>query len=614
MKEKIIAFLKKYKYKVLLCLVLVLYTIISFFKLGNNYNPQTFVTLKSYEQVEYKIPKDTIIYRLQFFSGPNVVTTKCYFTNDYENQEYWGTGVDCNSDYANVLKWNDVYFSNIPSCDYLVIQSYADSTIIGEIRAYDANENEIKLEAVSERAERLLDEQDTVPKDYSYMNSTYFDEVYFPRTVYEIMNNTAINEYTHPPLGKLIMSIPVYFWGLTPFSYRFLGNVCGILMILVIYEIAKVLFKKEKYALFAAIIMALDGMHFVQTRIGTVDSYLVLFCLTSFLFFLKYLSLDKDKEFKYKITSLLISGTFWGMAISVKWTAFFVGAGLGVMWLFSFFMHNEYKRKGHFSPAIILWSILGFVIIPISIYVASYIPIINNPNSELTYYTSEKDLKKGKSQETFTVKIHDVKSFLDYQGAMYNYHSELQLRKVKNNEEAHAFSSEWYTWPFMKRPLWFYCGRFYNDDGSLEKYGTIACMGNPAIWWLGIITTIFTLVYSLIKRNKEGLILILMIAITWLTYAFIKREMFIYHYFITLPFVMLTIVFAFSKLIEWKNKFKIILPILCTVFLGFFIYFYPVYSGIPVDPQYIEKTKWFKAEYHSDTKKYDNEWGKSWYY
>ena len=224
-----------------------------------------------------------------FYTGPNDMYVTCFLADDLENVDFWVHDKDCSSNYANVLKWNEFYLDNNENKNYLILQSYWDTTIIGEIRAYDNDGNIVKLEAMDDRSQRLLDEQDTVPKEYSYMNSSYFDEVYFPRTVYEIMNNKSINEYTHPPLGKLIMSIPVYFWGLTPFSYRFMGNICGILMILVIYEIAKVMFKKEKYGLFAAIIMALDGMHFVQTRIGTVDSYLVLFCLTSFLFFLKYM-------------------------------------------------------------------------------------------------------------------------------------------------------------------------------------------------------------------------------------------------------------------------------------------------------------------------------------
>ena len=78
------------------------------------------------------------------------------------------------------------------------------------------------------------------------MDSTDFDEIYFPRTAYEMLNNLPIYEYTHPPLGKIIISIPVHFLGLTPFAYRLGGNIAGILIILVIYLIAKQLFKKER--------------------------------------------------------------------------------------------------------------------------------------------------------------------------------------------------------------------------------------------------------------------------------------------------------------------------------------------------------------------------------
>ena len=142
----------------------------------------------------------------------------------------------------------------------------------------------------------------------------------------------------------------------------------------------------------------------------------------------------------------------------------------------------------------------------------------------------------------------------------------------------------------MKRPLWFYISRF--DDG---KVGTIACMGNPAIWWLSIVTATFTLIYTIIKKDREGSILFVMIAITWFTYALIGRIMFIYHYFITLPFMMLTIPFMISRLAKLNKKIDYIMPILSLIFLGIFIYFYPIYSGKPVSIEYIQKTEWLNS-------------------
>lgn len=559
--------------QIALIIILGIYSVLSFYKLGNMKNPQTCANLKKGEKLVYKINSEQIPEKMMVYSGYNESEFTIYYSNNYENEDEYVTGTTVYLDYSNVFKWNEEYI-NAPEVKpyYIIIESERETTSLGELKIYDTNDKEIELTPMGEKEKILLDEQEDVPKNYSYMNSTYFDEIYFPRTAYEMLNNLSIYEYTHPPLGKIILSIPIHFLGLTPFAYRLCGNIAGILIILVIYKIAKQLFKRERYALFSAIIMALDGMHFVQTRIGTVDSLLLLFCLTSFMFFLKYLYMPKEESIKTRKIPLLLSGTFWGMAISVKWTSAFVGLGMGILYLIKTIKDREINLK------LLLWSVLSFIIIPIAIYVASYIPIINNPNAQL-YYAYEN--KNGETVSEY-ITIKDVGSFIKYQKAMYDYHSKL--------EATHPYTSKWYEWPIMKRPLWFYIGRFDND-----KIGTIACMGNPAIWWLSTATAIFTLIYTIIKKDKEGLIILVMIIATWITYAFIGRIMFIYHYFITLPYMMLTIVFTISKLAKWKSKVDYCIPALCAIFLAFFIYFYPVYSGMPVRLKYIKATEWFNS-------------------
>lgn len=556
-----------------LIIILVAYTIISFYKLGNMKNPQTYVNLKDNEQLTFRIDSDQIPKKMMIYSANDESNVSIFFVNEYKTYDKYEYDTYFEINYANLFKWNEIYF-NTKSCDYkyIMFESNVDTTALGEIKIYDENGKEITITAMDEKGKELLDEQSLVPEEYSYMNSTYFDEVYFPRTSYEILNKLPIYEYTHPPLGKLIISIPVHFLGLTPFAYRLCGNIAGILMILVIYLIAKQLFKRDRYALFSALIMALDGMHFVQTRIGTVDSLLLLFCLTSFYFFLRFLKIPAEENWKKKRLPLLLSGTFWGMAIATKWTSAFIGAGMGIIYL------AKMIKSKRFDIKLILWSIVSFVIIPLTIYVASYIPIMMNPNAKLYY---EHEDKNGEKICEY-VQITDVKSFIKYQQAMYHYHSTLKA--------SHPYTSKWYEWPIMKRPLWFYISRFDNNT-----IGTIACMGNPAIWWLSMITAIYTLTYTIITRNKEGAILIVMIAITWFTYALIGRIMFIYHYFITLPFMMLTIPFAVSKLAEWKPKIDYIMPVLTLIFLGTFIYFYPIYSGKPVSIEYVKKTEWLNS-------------------
>ena len=102
-----------------------------------------------------------------------------------------------------------------------------------------------------------------------------------------------------------------------------------------------------------------------------------------------------------------------------------------------------------------------------------------------------------------------------------------------------------------------------------------------------------------VYRNKEGAILLIMILTSWLPYTLIGRVMFIYHYFITIPFMMLTIVFAISQLAKKWRRVDYLIPALTAIFLGFFIYFYPIYSGKPVNIKYVQSTEWL------DTWEYD---------
>ena len=332
--------------KIVLLIIILAYTIVSFYKLGNIKNSVTYVNVKDNEQLKFEIEDGKVIDTIMIYNANNETNLSVFYTDDLLDYENYLFDSYIDLDYSNVFKWNKLSINTTNTQrKYVVFESNLDTTTIGEIEVYDYEGNTIHLKPLGEKEKKLLDENNLIPKEISYMNSSYFDEVYFPRTSYETLHNLKIYEYTHPPLGKLIISIPIQILGLTPFAYRCFGNIAGILMIPIIYLISKTLFKRERYALFAAAIMALDGMHFLQTRIGTVDSFLVLFSLISFLFFLKYLFINSDGKRKNKIISLLLSGTFWGMAVSVKWTALYYGIGMAIIYFIKFLYDSIINKK-----------------------------------------------------------------------------------------------------------------------------------------------------------------------------------------------------------------------------------------------------------------------------
>ena len=171
-----------------------------------------------------------------------------------------------------------------------------------------------------------------------------------------------------------------------------------------------------------------------------------------------------------------------------------------------------------------------------------------------------------------------LKGILDISKMMYDYHANLNA--------THPFSSVWYQWPIMYKPVWLYTN---NTLSGLKR--TITDIGNPAIWWIGILAFIY-LVISLIKnRDQNNILILIFILTTFIPYVFIGRIMYMYHYFITLPFVMLGIT-TFIKWITDKTQSNKVYYSYITLVIITFIIFYPIVSGIPIKSEYIDALKW----------------------
>ncbi len=265
---------------------------------------------------------------------------------------------------------------------------------------------------VDDGAAALFDEHELWTDKYTYMNSTYFDEIYHPRTAYEHLNNVYPYEVSHPPLGKLILSLGIMVFGMVPFGWRFMGTLFGVLMVPVLYVFLKNLFGKTPVALCGAALFTFDFMHLVQTRIATIDTYGVFFILVSYYFMYRWLAVPAGKKLRHYILPLFLSGLFWGIGCASKWTVVYAGAGLALLWLLGMafkagdWREAEYRARTRPAPpevrqevaealfkeeappwqpphvpsfAVHVWGTIGlsvvfFVLIPVCIYTASYFP------------------------------------------------------------------------------------------------------------------------------------------------------------------------------------------------------------------------------------------------
>ena len=452
---------------------------------------------------------------------------------------------------------------------YLHLDVTGGTVSLNELAFFDKAGELIPISASDAAA--LTDEQDTVPSAPGYYNGMYFDEIYHARTAYEFLHTMSVYEWTHPPLGKAIISLGIILFGMTPFGWRVMPALFGAAMLPVMFILAKRLLWRRDMAFLSMALLSVDTMHFAQTRIATVDVFIVFFILLMFLFMTDYLRADnRDEPMKKTLVPLGLCGVSFGLGVASKWTGLYAGAGLAVI----FFTHvirrwASAKEPGERRIVVgrigktIVFCCVFFLAVPGLIYFGSYTP----------FYQYELSTGAYGSSLSFSDKLHIL---IVQQQSMFSYHSGLTA--------THLCQSTWYEWPFAARSVWFY----FASEG--DHISNISSFGNPAVWWISAIGAMCLLteaVFGRIKKESSEIktsfwIILAGIAANYLPWTLVPRCTFQYHYFPTLPFVILASVLLTEHLEKRGEVSSRVKWIWLSAAFVYFLLLLPACSGLPM--------------------------------
>jgi dolichyl-phosphate-mannose-protein mannosyltransferase len=155
------------------------------------------------------------------------------------------------------------------------------------------------------------------------MGETYFDEIYFVKSAVQYLNLQVPYEWTHPPLGKLIIASGISVFGFNPFGWRIMGVIAATLMIPLMYILGKKLLGTWIGGFAATFLLVFDFMHFTMARMGTADTYVMFFSLASQVFFLIYLQNVLKYGWKVSVHPLFLAFLFFALGFSVKWVVLY---------------------------------------------------------------------------------------------------------------------------------------------------------------------------------------------------------------------------------------------------------------------------------------------------
>ena len=167
-----------------------------------------------------------------------------------------------------------------------------------------------------------------------------------------------------------------------------------------------------------------------------------------------------------------------------------------------------------------LWLAVCLVVIPIGVYVVSYIPWARSRNHQIV-----EGWPAG----------HTGQTLLERTGKMYEYHNNLS--------SPHPASSPWWAWSLDLKPVW-----FYEEGFAGRTSASIYDAGNLVAWWLAIPAMGFV-AWQAFKRRSPALALItIAFAVQWISWARIDRAAFQYHYYTALPFLFLALAYFLAEL------------------------------------------------------------------
>lgn len=345
----------------------------------------------------------------------------------------------------------------------------------------------------------------------------------------------------HPPLGKFLIGIGMAAFGAeSSFGWRITTALIGTATVLVLYFVAKAMTGSVPFATVASLLMAIDGLAIVMSRVALLDIFLTFFLLLAFWFVL----LDRRTHVD-RLAALVAAGAgdgtppawgpvLWnrpwviaagaavGAATAVKWSGLYAIAGLGLYLVVTDALARRRAGVGLWptdaafrqGPA----TFVLFVPVAVVVYLASWTGWLVT------------DGGYGQQQGLWS-----------YHKAIYDFHVGLSA--------SHGYASPAWQWPLLLRPTSMYyqstpqgeagCGF---ADGCVEN---IYSMPNPLIWYAAVAAVLY-LAYRFVRTRDWRFALVLtgvgVTYVPWLLYP--GRTMFQFYTIAILPFMLLALTFA----------------------------------------------------------------------
>ncbi|GAB3699635.1 phospholipid carrier-dependent glycosyltransferase [Mariniluteicoccus flavus] len=423
----------------------------------------------------------------------------------------------------------------------------------------------------------------------------------------------------HPPLGKWLIGLGEQVFGPGSFGWRFMPLVAGTLLVLVVFFLARRLARSTLVGAMAALLLSVDGLHFVMSRIALLDIFQSLFTLLAVLL----LVVDRD-WFRAKLADhlaakgipdlqgrfgprllwrpwRLAAGVAFGLAVATKWNSIYAVATfslLSVAWdvgarRLAGAGRTQWKSLLVDAPMAFVYHVVVMVLV----YLASWWGWLGSSGSYARDFAAN-------NPDATSVRLlgGPLASLLDYHRQMFEFHTGDGMKQATHPYEAHPAG-----WLFVARSIGIDAindikpGQDGCPPGGENCLRVIDGIGTPLLWWGGIFALIAALVLWIGNRDWRFAVPVVGVATFWLTwFPNADRPLFFFYAIMIIPFTVIAVALCLGKVLgnadsPRRRAGAIVVGVFLALVTLNFAYLYPVLSdGILTHSQW-QARMWLKS-------------------
>jgi dolichyl-phosphate-mannose-protein mannosyltransferase len=420
--------------------------------------------------------------------------------------------------------------------------------------------------------------------------------------IFQSCTGTGCGEYVvQPPVGKLLIAVGEWIWGLNSVGWRVAPAFIGSLAILIMCRVARRMTRSTLLGCVAGLLLSLDGLEFVLSRTAILDIFLMFFVLAAF----GCLLVDRDDS-RARLASAIVlhplhhgdeagpqlgirkwrvaAGVLIGLACASKqYGAWYLVAFVGLCIAWDLGARRAAGLRDYVRGALVRdgkWLPLTLGLIPLVTYTITWMGwLVTNTGYDRDY---------AQQNGVTTPVISALYS-------LFEYHKEM-VQFAVGLSKTHPYMSQPWGWLVISRPVAFFyqcytgpanyhvCPNGYTGPMWSQE---VLAIGNPAIWWAAVPAMLFCLGWWFTRRDWRAGVAVLGVAAGWVTWLpFISRTKFYYYAVEFEPFMILCIVLCLGLIIGPATASRLRRAIGSTV-VGVYLvsvvllfwYFYPILAG-----------------------------------